>query len=134
MSLGAQLRELFEGLSELAAQHVELAKLELRSDARFIGARVGVIAALAPLILVGYGCLCAAAALALARVLAVDLAFLVVGVVNLLAGVVGIAIAARQLGERRVLSASAEELEASRAAVLRRVPASPTGSAGEAPR
>lgn len=120
MSLGAQLRELFDGLSELTAQHVQLAKLELKDDARFIGARVGVIAALAPLILVGYGFLCVAAALALGRVMASDLAFLVVGAVNLLGGVAGVAVAARQLGGRKVMGATVTEIETTSAVVLHR--------------
>lgn len=120
MSLGAQLRELFDGLSELTAQHIQLAKLELKDDARFIGIRVGVIAALAPLILVGYGFLCVAGALALARVLATDLAFLLVGAVNLVGGLAGIAIAAKQLGGRKVMDATALELETTREVVLHR--------------
>lgn len=134
MSLGAQLRELFDGLSELTAQHIQLAKLELKHDARFIGIRVGVIAALAPLILVGYGFLCVAGALALSRVMATDLAFLVVGAVNLVGGLAGVAIAARQLGGKKVLGATALELETTRSVVLHRHddPEGPRGREGTA--
>lgn len=120
MSLGAQLRELFDGLSELTAQHIQLAKLELKDDARFIGIRVGVIAALAPLILVGYGFLCVAGALALSRTMATDLAFLVVGAVNLVGGLAGVAIAAKQLGGKKVMGATTLELETTRSVVLHR--------------
>lgn len=120
MSLGAQLRELFDGLSELTAQHIQLAKLELKDDARFIGIRVGVIAALAPLILVGYGFLCVAGALALSRVMATDLAFLIVGAVNLVGGLAGVAIAAKQLGGRKVMDATTLEIETTRSVVLHR--------------
>ncbi|MEW5737314.1 MAG: phage holin family protein [Myxococcota bacterium] len=120
MSLGAQLRELFDGLGELTAQHIRLAKLELQDNARFVGARVAVIAALAPLVLVGYGFLCVAGALALSRVLAVDLAFLIVGAVNLVGAVAGIAIAGKQLGGTRFFTATVTELEETRAVVLHR--------------
>lgn len=120
MSLGAQLRELFDGLSELTAQHIQLAKLELKDDARFIGIRVGVIAALAPLILVGYGFLCVAGALALSRVMATDLAFLIVGAVNLVGGLAGVAIAAKQLGGKKVMDATTLEIETTRSVVLHR--------------
>ncbi|GMU62827.1 MAG: hypothetical protein AMXMBFR34_45900 [Myxococcaceae bacterium] len=120
MSLGAQLRELFDGLGELTAQHIRLAKLELKEDARFVGARVAVIAALAPLVLVGYGFLCVAGALALARVMATDLAFLIVGGLNLLGAILGIAVAGKQLGGRKLFTASVTELEATRAVVLHR--------------
>lgn len=120
MALGTQLRELVDAFSELVAQHVRLARMELSQDARFVGVRVGLIAAFAPLILVGYGFLCVALALALRRVMADDLAFLSVGVLNLVIGGVGIAIVARQLGARKVMSATVRELDASTALLLPR--------------
>jgi hypothetical protein len=129
MSLSVQIRELVDGLSDLMAQHIRLAKVELKDDARFIGIRVGVIAALAPLILVGYGFLCAAAAMALSRVMATDLALLLVGGVNLLGGIAGIAIAGQQLGKRKVMEASMAELEATRALVPARAPDETKGAA-----
>lgn len=121
MTMRGQLHELVDAFSELVAQHVRLARMELSDDARFIGARVGVIAALAPLILVGYGFLCVALALTLRRVMAADLAFLLVGLLNLAVGVVGISRAAKQLSGRKVLDASMEEFEASRSMIVPRV-------------
>jgi hypothetical protein len=118
MTLGSQLREVIDGFSELTAQHVRLARLELAQDARFVGIRVGVIAGLAPLILVGYGFLCVALALALRRVMAADLAFLSVGLVNLIGGVIGIALAARQLSTKAVMNDTLTQLEATSAVVL----------------
>lgn len=120
MALGTQLREVVDGFSELTAQHIRLARVELAEDARFVGIRVGVIAALAPLILVGYGFLCVALALALRRVMSADLAFLLVGLVNLVGGVAGIAVAAKQLGEKKVMTETLTELEASTSIVLRK--------------
>lgn len=118
MALGTQLRELVDAFSELVAQHVRLARLELTQDARFIGVRVGIIAALAPLIFVGWGFLCVALALLLRRVMPVDLAFLIVGIFNLLLGGVGIALVGKQLSGRKVLDASLSELESTTALVL----------------
>lgn len=118
MALGIQLRELVDAFSELVAEHVRLARVELAEDARFIGLRLGLMAALAPLILVGYGFLCIALALALRRVMAADLAFLLVGFFNLLLAGVGIAVAGRQLGARKVMNATVAEFESSRAIVL----------------
>ncbi len=115
MALGTQLRELVDAFSELVAQHVRLARLELTQDARFIGVRVGIIAALAPLIFVGWGFLCVALALLLRRVMPVDLAFLLVGIFNLLLGGIGIALVGKQLSGRKVLDASLLELESSTA-------------------
>jgi uncharacterized membrane protein YqjE len=118
MALGTQLREVVDGFSELTAQHIRLARVELAEDARYVGVRVGVIAALAPLILVGYGFLCVALALVLRRVMAADLAFLLVGLVNLVGGVTGIVIAAKQLGEKKVMNETLTELEESTSIVL----------------
>lgn len=118
MALGTQLRELVDAFSELVAQHVRLARMELSADAKFIGVRVGLIAAFAPLILVGYGFLCVALALALRRWMDADLAFLAVGFLNLIIGGVGIAVVARQLGERKVLSATVNEFDTSSALLL----------------
>ncbi|MFO0599334.1 MAG: phage holin family protein [Myxococcaceae bacterium] len=118
MALGTQVRELVDAFSELVAQHVRLARMELQEDARFVGLRVGLIAAFAPLILVGYGFLCVALALLLKRVMAIDLAFLLVGVLNLLIGGIGIAVVARQLGQRKVMQATMSELDSSTALLL----------------
>lgn len=120
MALGTQVRELVDAFSELVAQHVRLARMELAEDARFVGIRVGLIAAFAPLLLVGYGFLCVALALALRRVMADELAFLLVGVLNLIIGGAGIAMAGRQLSERKVMTATIVELESSTAVVLPR--------------
>jgi uncharacterized membrane protein YqjE len=117
MALLAQMRELVDSVSELTAQHVRLARLEFSEDARYVGVRVGVIAALAPLVLVGYGFLCIALALALKRVMAADLAFLIVGLVNLVPGAIGIGFVAQQLQGRKVMDATLTELEATTAVV-----------------
>lgn len=119
MALGTQLRDVVDGFSELTAQHIRLARLELAEDARFVGVRVGVIAALAPLILVGYGFLCVALALVLRRVMPADLAFLLVGLVNLIGGVAGIAVAAKQLSAKKVMHETLTELEETSSIVLR---------------
>lgn len=119
MALGTQLRDVVDGFSELTAQHIRLARIELAEDARFIGVRVGVIAGLAPLILVGYGFLCVALALVLRRVMPADLAFLLVGLVNLIAGVAGIAVAAKQLNAKKVMHETLTELEETSSIVLR---------------
>jgi uncharacterized membrane protein YqjE len=120
MALGNQLRELVDAFSELVAQHVRLAQLELKEDARFVGLRVGLIAAFAPLLLVGYSFLCIALALTLRRVMRDELAFLLVGVTNLVIAGIGIGVAGQQLSTRKVMHATVEELQSSTAVVLPR--------------
>lgn len=117
MALSTQILELVDAFSDLVAQHVRLAKMELAEDAKFMGARMALIAVFAPLILVGYGFLCVGAALALARVMPTELSFVIVGVLNLAIGGVGIAIAGKQLSQRKVLDATSSELESTRTAV-----------------
>lgn len=122
MPLGSQLRELVDAFSELVAQHVRLARLELAQDARFVGVRVGVIALLAPLFLVGWGFLCVALALAIHRSLAADVSFLIVGFLNLVLGGVGIGVAAKQLAGRKVMDTTLAELESSTAIIRKEKP------------
>ena len=112
------LRELVDAFSDLVAQHVRLARLEVKEDARFIGVRVGVIAAFTPLILVGYSFVCIALALSLRRFVGEAWAFMLVGLVNLAVSGIGIAIAANQLSKRKMMNATVLELETSRAMVL----------------
>lgn len=96
--------------------------MELKHDARFFGIRLGLIAVFTPMILVGYGFLCIALALALRRVMGEELAFIAVGLVNLFIASVGIAIAGRQLSKHQALSTTRVELQTSSAAVLPRRP------------
>lgn len=118
MALGNEVRDLVDALSELVTQHLRLAQLELKQDARFVGVRVGVIAIFAPLIVVGYGCLCIALALALRPFMGELLAFVVVGVLNLLIAGIGIAVAGRQLSNHKMMNATQLELQTSTAMVL----------------
>ena len=119
MALGTQLRDLVDSFSELTAQHIRLARVELAEDTKFIGMRVGVIAALAPMIVVGYGFLCIALAFALQRVIAVDLSFLLVGLLNLILGGVGISKAVKELQSRPVMDETLSELDATSTLVRR---------------
>jgi hypothetical protein len=119
MALVRQLADVVDSVSELFSRHVDLARAELADDARFVGVRVGVIAALAPLVLVGYGFLCVALALALRSSLGDVGAFAFVGLLNVIPGVVGIGFAGRQLGKKKVLATSLTELDATTGLVRR---------------
>lgn len=120
MALASQLSELFEGLRELATQHLRLARLEVREDARFVGARLGAIAVLAPLILVGYALVCMGLALFLSRFWPTDVAFAFVGALNLVSGVIGAVLAARQLQRRKPMQGTHLEWEKTKEAIVHR--------------
>ncbi len=119
MAIASQLRDLVDTFSELTAQHLRLLRAELAGDAKFIGLRLGVIAALTPLVLVGYAFLCVALAYGLMRVLAPGLSFLIVGLLNLGIGAVGIRFVIRQLQARPVLEQSMNEIDATSTLVRR---------------
>lgn len=110
MQLAEHLREIVDALSELISQHIKLARVELKEDARELGTQVGKLAAFLPLIVVGYALLCVAGALFLHRYLPIDAAFLIVAALNFAVGGVGILLAVRRLKQRKVLSGTLDEL------------------------
>lgn len=127
--LGAQLNQIFDGLTRLITQHLDLARLELAEEARTLGGNLARVVAFVPLILVGYVFLCGALAIWLGAWLTPAAGWAIVGGVNLVAGAIGVLIAVRSLNERPpVLSATRDELRASAEALAPRVP-----SAGELP-
>ena len=97
-------------LGHLVSQHIALAKLELGETARRTGLGVAQIAAFAPLVLVGYGFLNAALALVLGRWIPMAGAVALVGLLNIVGGILGVALGARAL-RRPPLDDTAVELE-----------------------
>ncbi|MBL9038459.1 MAG: phage holin family protein [Archangium sp.] len=104
---------MIDSVSDVLVQHLRLLRVELADDARFFGSRLAIIAGLAPLVLVGYGFLCAAIAVALQRVMPFEAALALVGAVNVLGGGGGIAYIAQGLKDRQPLTQSLVELEKS---------------------
>jgi uncharacterized membrane protein YqjE len=81
---------LVDGLGQLLAQHVALARLELGEEARSLSRALGTLALFTPLLVVGYAMLCFGLAFALARWLSVSGAVLLVGAANLVVGGAGL--------------------------------------------
>ena len=98
--LGAALAKLTDGFSRLVSDHLALAQAELKRDATAFGREAMKVAAFAPLLMVGYGFLCAALAAGLASVLPLWAALLAVGLLNLLAGLAGTGLALQKLKTR----------------------------------
>src|SRR5262245_11729395 len=92
------LRETADGLGRLIGEHVSLAKLELVADVRRIGRSLRLVALAVPFLVLGYGMLWLAAAVALGRLTGLPQALLIVGGLHVLAGAVALAVA---LGRRR---------------------------------
>jgi uncharacterized membrane protein YqjE len=102
--------QLVGDLANLFAQHVALAKVELRDSARTVGRGVAILAAVAPLVVVGYAFLNAALALALARWMPLAASVALMGLLNILAGAAGVLVAAKAF-RRPVLVDTMDELE-----------------------
>jgi uncharacterized membrane protein YqjE len=104
------LVQLASELGHLVSQHIALAKLELGETARRTGLGVAQIAAFAPLVLVGYAFLNAALALLLGRWLSLAGAVALVGLLNVVGGLLGVLLGARAF-RRGALHDTALELE-----------------------
>ncbi|HLT30693.1 MAG TPA: phage holin family protein [Myxococcaceae bacterium] len=123
--LGAQLNHIFDGLTRLILQHLDLARLELAAEARTLGNNLARVAAFLPLVMVGYIFLCGALAIWLGAWLTPAAGWAIVGGVNLVAGALGVWFAVRSLnGRPPPLSATRDELRASAEVLTPRVPTS----------
>lgn len=121
-TLTALVGRLTDGFSKLVTQHLTLARVELMEDARVMGLDVALIAAFVPFVLVGYFFLCGALAVVLAPWVGWAGSLALVGAVNLVGGVLGIARVAMRLKSHRVMDGTTQELERS-VAVLAQAPA-----------
>lgn len=89
-TLRASLEELGDGLQKLLRSHLQLARLELRSDAKAMGRTLGELSLFAILVSIGYLLACTGASFWLAKRLPLELAFVLVGLLNAAAGVAGL--------------------------------------------
>lgn len=88
--VAALVRDVVDGLGGLVGGHLKLARAELAADARGYGRLAVRVSIAASLLLLGYGLLCVAAALALTRAVSPPVAFLVIGGVHVVAAAVGL--------------------------------------------
>jgi uncharacterized membrane protein YqjE len=106
---------LVDGLAQLLAQHVALARLELGEESRSLGRALGTLALFVPLLVVGYAMLCFGLAFALAAWLSLPGAVLLVGAVNLVVGGVGLWTARKAFAHRVLQETTAAVRESARA-------------------
>jgi hypothetical protein len=112
------VRETADGLGKLIADHVKLARVELVSDARFYARDLAVLVVAAVVLLLGYALAWLAAAMAVGRAIGnTPLAFAGVAVLHLIAGVVGMVIAAKRMRRVRLMHDTAEEVSRSMSAL-----------------
>ena len=112
--LAAAVSRITDGISRLISEHVALARIEFRDDARAFAFATARLAVFALLILVGYGFLCAAVAMALwSWIGSIGWALAVVALVNVLIGGPGVYLAIRRLTGREVLDETLVEVSRS---------------------
>lgn len=111
--LASLVARLTDGLTRLVAQHLTLARAEMEEDARMVGASLARIAVFVPFVLVGYGFLCAALAVALAPWMSIAGSLALVGGLNLVGGLVGVARSASRLKSHRVMDETKTEINRS---------------------
>jgi uncharacterized membrane protein YqjE len=104
----SRLKETADGLGQLVADHVKLARIELVAEARSYGQGLAVLAVAVMLLVVGYILAWIAAALALARVVGAPLAFVIVAP-HLIAGIIGCVSAVGKVRQTQILPESGME-------------------------
>ncbi|MGO8968251.1 MAG: phage holin family protein [Myxococcaceae bacterium] len=114
------IARLVDGLGELFAQHVALARLELGDEMQAVSRVLATLALVTPLLAVGYALLCLALALALAPWLSLAGGVALVGAANLLGGGLGLWAVRRTL-QRPRLAETQEALRESTTELLAEV-------------
>ncbi len=115
-----------DGLGKLFTEHLALAKLELKEDAKHLGTQAGMIAAFVPFLFVGYTLLCAALGMFLAQWIGAAGGLAVVGGLNVVGGGLGIWRALVRLKTHKVLGDTFEELNRTAAVLTSPEPAQKT--------
>ena len=107
------LKETADGLGQLIADHIKLARLELAADMRSYGQGVATLAMAGGIILLGYAFAWVAIALALARLWGAPIAFGAVAALHLVAGAIAVATAIKRMKGTRLMRDTANEVSRS---------------------
>jgi uncharacterized membrane protein YqjE len=113
VGLAAALGRITDAVSRLMAEHLALARVELREDARSLLLRAERIVLFAPLIVVGYAFVCAAVAIAISTWIGLVWALLVVGLLNVIFGGLGAYFAWLRLEAQEMLNETRAEVSRS---------------------
>jgi Putative Actinobacterial Holin-X, holin superfamily III len=111
--LAAALGRITDATSRLMSEHLALARIELREDARALGLAAVRVAVFVPLIVVGYAFVCGAVSVALGMLIGFGWALLVVGLLNVIVGSLGAYVAAAHFQGREMLDETRVEVSRS---------------------
>lgn len=113
------LRETADGLGQLIADHIKLARLELAADARSYGQGVATLVVAGFILSLGYAFAWLAIGLAVARWCGAPIAFGGIAVLHLVAGGVAVSSAIKRMKRTRLMRESATEASRSVSALTR---------------
>jgi putative superfamily III holin-X len=113
----ALVRQTADGIGQLIADHIKLARVEIVSDAKVWGRGAAVMAIGIGFVALGYALGMIAGALALSRLWGGPLAFLAVAGLNLLAGGIGLGVALSRIRQVRLMRETTDEVNRSVAAL-----------------
>ena len=114
------VKETASGLSQLVADHIRLARLEMTADAKSYARDVGMLLAGGFVVVVGYGLGCIAAGAALARVIGAPLAFLALALLHVVVGALALVLIARRMKRVQLLQGTKHEVTRSVSALTAR--------------
>ena len=109
----ALVKETADGLGQLVADHIKLARIEMTTDAKTYMRDLSMLAVGAFVFAVGYGLACIAAGTALARIVGVPLAFAGLAFVHVIVGAIALGVAIRRMKRVQLMQESKEEVSRS---------------------
>jgi uncharacterized membrane protein YqjE len=115
------IRETVDGLRDLIADHIKLARLELVADAKTYGRSIAVLVVAGLVLAIGYICGLIAVALGLARLWGAPLAFGAVAALHLVVGGIAVAWAVGKMRRTQPMHDSVVEAKGSITALSRQL-------------
>jgi hypothetical protein len=113
------LRETADGLGQLIADHIKLARLEMAADVRSYSQGVAMLVVAGLVLALGYALGWLAVGLALARVCTAPIAFGGIAALHLIAGGIAVSAAIKRMKKTRLMRESAAEASRSVSALTR---------------
>jgi hypothetical protein len=107
------VKETADGLGQLVADHIKLARIEMTTDVRAYFRELSLLLVGAFVFSVGYGLACIAAGTALARVMGGPLAFAGLAILHVVVGAFALGMAVRRMRRVQLMQESKEEVSRS---------------------
>jgi uncharacterized membrane protein YqjE len=107
------VKETADGLGQLVADHIKLARIEMTADAKTYMREISMLTVGAFIFAVGYGLACIAAGIALARIAGAPLAFAGLAFVHVVVGALALGVAVRRMKRVQLMQESKEEVSRS---------------------